>query len=384
MIIQYTFGFDPHSLFVVNAISLAAFAVAFFFAWIKQRDKTYWLLWMWANGVLSGSFIVFASVNRAHLTDFALANCLLILGIALRQQAVRVFFHREVSVWTPLIAVAVTLSIYLATPILGYGVVFAIVNAVIMVQIGLVVYELLKDRTESLPSRWGLAFAYGVVAFSSALRIIQGLFVNSGMLNLLPEDTLLTIHLLIASIHIVASGAFTISLAYERGISELRQMALRDPLTELYNRRAFELTLAKFKPADGAFAMVILDIDHFKRVNDDFGHAAGDIALKRCANILTRIFRKTDFIARIGGEEFVAILPETTMGEAYEYAERVRQAVEDDAFDHGGDVVRLTISAGVCQATAGSGSASDITRKADVSLYSAKNNGRNRVEMFAA
>lgn len=384
MMIQYAVGFDPHSLFVVNAISLAAFAVAFFFAWIKQRDKTYWLLWMWANVVLSGSFIVFAVVNRAHVTDFALANCLLILGIALRQQAARVFFHRKTSVLAPVIAVTLTIAIYLAAPILGYGVVFGIVNAVIMVQIALVVYELLRDRTESLPSRWGLAFAYSVVAFSSALRIVQGLFVNSDMMNLLPQDTLLTIHLLIASIHIVASGAFAISLAYERGISELRQMALRDPLTDLYNRRAFELTLAKMKPADGSFAMVILDIDHFKRVNDDFGHAAGDIALKRCANTLTRVFRKSDFIARIGGEEFVAILPETTMAEAYEYAERARQAVEEDAFEHGGDVVRLTISAGVCQATAEAGLSSDITRKADVSLYSAKNNGRNRVEMFAA
>lgn len=384
MMIQYAVGFDPHSLFVVNAISLAAFAVAFFFAWIKQRDKAYWLLWMWANVVLSGSFIVFATVNRAHVTDFALANCLLVLGIALRQQAARVFFHRKTSVLAPVIAVGLTIAIYLAAPVLGYGFVFGAVNAVIMGQIALVVHELLRDRTENLPSRWGLAFAYSVVAFSSGLRIVQGLFVNSDMMNLLPQDTLLTIHLLIASIHIVASGAFAISLAYERGISELRQMALRDPLTELYNRRAFELTLAKFKPADGSFAMVILDIDHFKRVNDDFGHAAGDIALKRCASILTRVFRKSDFIARIGGEEFVAILPETTMTEAYEYAERARKAVEEDAFEHGGDVVRLTISAGVCQATAESGLSSDITRKADVSLYSAKNNGRNRVEMFAA
>lgn len=129
--------------------------------------------------------------------------------------------------------------------------------------------------------------------------------------------------------------------------------------------------------------LILLDIDHFKRVNDDYGHEAGDIALKRCANILTTIFRKKDVVARIGGEEFAVILPDTTLNDAYDYAERVRKAVEDDAFEHESDIVRLTISAGVCQTVAGVTSLADIAKKADSSLYVAKNKGRNRVEIFA-
>ncbi len=384
MIIQYILNFDAQSLFVANSISLGAFAVAFFFAWLKQRDKTYWLYWMTANIILTLSFIVFASADRSQITHYAAANLLFVLGVALRWQAVRMFFYRPPCFIAILGICAFTALIYILHTYWDYNFIFGAVNAIILTEFILILHELFRDRSESLPSRWGLAFAYGIMAMSTALRIIQGWFVDAQILHFLPQDTLLTVHLLLGSVHIVASGTFAISLAYERGLFELRQMTLRDPLTDLYNRRAFEVALAKFRPADGSFALIILDIDHFKRINDLFGHDAGDIALKRCAAILNRMFRKTDFIARIGGEEFVVIMPETTMQEAFDFAERAREAIEEDVFEHGGNLIRLTISAGVCQAAAGTASITDITKRADASLYSAKNNGRNRVEIYAA
>ncbi len=383
MLIQYMADIEPNSLFTVNAISLAAFAIAFFCIWLKQRDRTYWLYWVAANAVLSVGFIIFVVIDRSQMLQLILVNVVLATGIALRWQAIRSFFYRKNYIEINFLIILIVLLPYLFSSYLTNGFIFGFVNLIFLVEIVLVLRELVRPNGETLPSRWGLAIAYSLVAAAFVARVIQGWVTSPANMKLLPNDGLLAVILLVMSIHIVASGAFAISMAYERGISELKQMALLDPLTGLYNRRAFELTLAERDPADGSLALILLDIDHFKRINDQFGHAAGDIALQRFANILMTIFRQKDFIARIGGEEFAVILPDTTMNEAYEFAERVRKTAENDAFEHSDGIVRLTISAGVCQAAADVTSFSDMTKKADISLYIAKNNGRNRVEIFA-
>ncbi|WP_376710226.1 GGDEF domain-containing protein [Pseudochrobactrum lubricantis] len=383
MLIQYMADIEPNSLFTVNAISLAAFAIAFFCIWLKQRDRTYWLYWVAANAVLSVGFIIFVVIDRSQMLQLILVNVVLATGIALRWQAIRSFFYRKNYIEINFLIILIVLLPYLFSSYLTNGFIFGFVNLIFLVEIILVLRELVRPNGETLPSRWGLAIAYSLVAAAFVARVIQGWVTSPANMKLLPNDGLLAVILLVMSIHIVASGAFAISMAYERGISELKQMALLDPLTGLYNRRAFELTLAERDPADGSLALILLDIDHFKRINDQFGHAAGDIALQRFANILMTIFRKKDFIARIGGEEFAVLLPDTTMNEAYEFAERVRKTAENDAFEHSDGIVRLTISAGVCQAATDVTSFSDMTQKADISLYIAKNNGRNRVEIFA-
>ncbi|MBX8824497.1 GGDEF domain-containing protein [Ochrobactrum sp. SFR4] len=383
MPIQYLADIDPNSLFTVNAISLAAFAIAFFCIWLKQRDRTYWLYWVAANTVLSVGFTAFVIIDRTKMLQLIVVNSFMVMGIALRWQALRSFFYRKNYIEINLLIILILLLPYLFSAYLSNRFIFGFVNFIFLVEIILVIRELVRPNGETLPSRWGLIIAYGIVGGAFVSRVLQGWILGPQNMTLLPQDGFLTAMLLIISVHIVASGAFAISIAYERGISELKQMALLDQLTGLYNRRAFELTLAERDPADGSLALILLDIDHFKRINDQFGHAAGDIALQRFSGILMTVFRKKDFIARIGGEEFAVILPDTAMSEAYEFAERVRQAAENDAFEHGDGIVRLTISAGVCQAVAGVTSFSDMTKKADISLYIAKNNGRNRVEIFA-
>lgn len=383
MIIQYITNIDPNSLFIVNAISLSAFATAFFCIWLKQRDRLYWLYWVAANVVMAIGFTAFVVIDRTQMMQLIIVNGFMVMGIALRWQALRSFFYRKNYIEINLLILLVLLLPYIFSSYVTNSFIFGFVNLLFFFEIILVVRELIRPNGETLPSRWGLVIAYGIVGVAFIARVVQGWVTGPNNMTLLPNDALLTILLLTISVHIVASGAFAISIAYERGISELKQMALLDPLTELYNRRAFELALTDRKLDSAVLTLILLDIDHFKRVNDDYGHEAGDIALKRCANILTTIFRKKDVVARIGGEEFAVILPDTTLNEAYDYAERVRKAVEDDAFEHESDIVRLTISAGVCQTVAGVTSLADIAKKADSSLYVAKNKGRNRVEIFA-
>ncbi len=124
-----------------------------------------------------------------------------------------------------------------------------------------------------------------------------------------------------------------------------------------------------------------MDIDHFKRVNDTYGHSTGDTVLNSFAQILEKSSRITDYIARYGGEEFVAILPETSLSKAEELAERVRcQVAEHPIPLNDGKVLRLTISIGIAFFPEHGQSRHDLLEAADSAMYAAKNNGRNQVK----
>ena len=163
-----------------------------------------------------------------------------------------------------------------------------------------------------------------------------------------------------------------------------RQLAITDGLTKIYNHRFFqELFEKEYKRSDRyntVFSMIMLDIDHFKRINDTYGHLCGDEILKGLANLVKSCLRSMDIAARYGGEEFAMLLPETSGIEARQTAERIRRAIEEYTFmgtDHG---LHITVSQGVATyPSPGVHERADIIAKADEALYEAKNSGRNRV-----
>lgn len=158
------------------------------------------------------------------------------------------------------------------------------------------------------------------------------------------------------------------------------QEARTDPLTNLPNRRALEYEMvrvvAQHRRTSLAFCMIIFDIDHFKRVNDQYGHMVGDQLLKCVSRRLESLFRHTEFIARYGGEEFVAILPKTTLEEACKAADRVRLESARSPYKVGELDLAVTFSIGVKEATRGE-TEKDVFQKADKALFAAKNGGRN-------
>ncbi len=162
---------------------------------------------------------------------------------------------------------------------------------------------------------------------------------------------------------------------------QAERMAAIDPLTHAYNRRTFsellEQEIKKVDRNDRSFSMVMLDIDHFKRINDTHGHDAGDYVLKRMAKLIRENIRDEDILSRYGGEEFVIILPERNLKGARAVAERIRKLIENASFDKVGHV---TISAGVSDFMQGDNKES-VFKKADNALYIAKNGGRNRVSV---
>jgi diguanylate cyclase (GGDEF)-like protein len=163
--------------------------------------------------------------------------------------------------------------------------------------------------------------------------------------------------------------------------------ALTDSLTSLANRRAFDAELTR-RVAESArygapLSLMLLDIDHFKQFNDQYGHHAGDLVLIEVAKALKAVMRIPDFVARYGGEEFAIIMPHTAMEQIPLCAERVRARIEETRCDFEGQSLQVTASAGVAQFIRGQKSG-DLLRCADDALYAAKHAGRNRVHFCAA
>ncbi|MED5606418.1 GGDEF domain-containing protein [Pseudomonas sp. JH-2] len=171
---------------------------------------------------------------------------------------------------------------------------------------------------------------------------------------------------------------------FQASIEDQRQKALTDPLTGLPNRAALserlELEVARVQRFGGELLLAVLDVDHFKRINDDYGHLAGDKVLKIIAGELAKRLRKTDFIARFGGEEFVVLLPSTPLDGGRQLLEALRTAVERIPFHFKGEPLVITCSAGLTQFRTGERNEVAFER-ADQALYRAKRGGRNRLEM---
>lgn len=169
---------------------------------------------------------------------------------------------------------------------------------------------------------------------------------------------------------------------------ELQRLATQDPLTGLCNRRAFQQAmgrdLSRASRARKPLSVVILDIDHFKRVNDTHGHAGGDAVLKAVSAVLSGAVRQGDVVARWGGEEFALILPETPAEGARVLADRLRAAVEETVVVYDGVSIQISASFGVASAdVVAPGMADRLLTAADEALYKAKAAGRNRVMMAA-
>lgn len=169
---------------------------------------------------------------------------------------------------------------------------------------------------------------------------------------------------------------------------ELTQLSLTDPLTGLYNRRHFEgimeSELAMYARHGEPCCLLLLDIDHFKRVNDTYGHKVGDLVLRQVAHTLERCLRKTDVLCRIGGEEFLVLCRRTDRADGRKIADELRRQIERTAVDVDRTRIQVTVSVGLTALPpdGAAPSAEECFRRADAALYSSKAAGRNRISDF--
>jgi diguanylate cyclase (GGDEF)-like protein len=168
-------------------------------------------------------------------------------------------------------------------------------------------------------------------------------------------------------------------------LEDLEKQAENDGLTGLLNRKTFQARLTSvLSRLDGRYpcAVAMLDIDHFKRINDSYGHPAGDEVLRKISSVIRKTVRKVDMAGRYGGEEFVLYLHDTDETRAFQVAERLRMMIRQTGFVFNGKEIGVTASLGVSCYPAHGGGSEELLKHADVALYASKQAGRDRTTVY--
>ena len=243
-------------------------------------------------------------------------------------------------------------------------------------------HELYRDRAEKLNSRWP---SIVVFASFSLLMLVRAMLVEIAPfpIGALPLDPVwLGVFMWLVFGHATFGAVLFIGLTWERREAAQRNYAMQDPLTGLFNRRAladFGDRMSRRRAGlRNAMAILVLDLDHFKSINDRFGHEAGDRMLKAFGDMAEQSIRTSDQMFRMGGEEFCAVLPDTSVTEAVAIAERIRQGFAAVMIETAAGPAHTTVSIGVA-ATQYAVEIDVLLAAADAALYEAKARGRNRV-----
>ena len=217
-----------------------------------------------------------------------------------------------------------------------------------------------------------------------ALRMTVVVLRDGPLESFAPTTLQVGVFLVATLVSFSLSLAFAVLLLRTKEL-DLKYLARHDPLTGLGNRYGMEEAaareIARTERYGNPLSVIIVDLDHFKRLNDEFGHHDGDQALKRVSDLLLDNIRDADMVFRLGGEEFLILLPDTGIDEAERVAERIRRNLETQSVTlAGGRERRITASFGVTEYRPGDQTWSGLVREADDAMYAAKRNGRNRVE----
>ena len=353
-------------------------------AWTQMRAPAL-LWWSAASGVYAVAIGALAfGVSSGSAVVMAIASGIAVLPPVLVFGGVRRFNHRP----TRLLLLAAGPAAWIAAgaiPFPGGPELPATVASFAMwgVYLGAAVAELWRGRREYLAARWPLAGFFALHALIFLIGVADRLTSNVlGQVITPLSSAFSTIHFE-ALIYIIGTSVFMVLICKERSERGHIIAARNDSLTGISNRGAFlenaERVLHRCFTEGRSFSLILFDLDHFKRINDAFGHDVGDDVLRIFADTTRSVLRPNDLFGRYGGEEFCVVLPGATIEAAFVIAERVRHKFAEAGEFIDGRPLHATASAGV--ATAASLTALDvIIRAADQSMYRAKSLGRNRVE----
>lgn len=226
----------------------------------------------------------------------------------------------------------------------------------------------------------------GLIVLTMLMRASAALFFSLDIASILQGNLVQTLTFMVSFMATLVSSFGFVFMAKERADFANVRLANQDPLTGAANRRAvleaLESQLSKAQRQRTPLALLMLDIDHFKRVNDQHGHLAGDQVLRHFVHVVRQRLRATDMLGRYGGEEFLLLLPDTDLAGAQQLAQQLCQAVQAAPCDWQGQPIAVTVSIGVACTGAGHSSGWEaLLQAADQALYRAKDNGRNRFEV---
>ncbi len=343
--------------------------------------------WSLANCACCGAWLFFALRGSVpEIVSILFGNALLLWAALSFDHAVHDFWGRRYRrrwYWMPPLVVVALLILTTVVP--SFNARTVLVSSLLALVLGRGGFFLGRlSAAQRTPGSRATQLSFLLAAAISVFRIIDTALVRRGQsVNIFDQSSFeLTLNVG-ACVGIVVLTVSFMTMCNERLSDEFRRLATLDPLTEINNRRAIEeIALRELDRArrDGRpVSLLVFDIDHFKEINDRHGHEAGDAALKSVVEVLRRSLRSHDLIGRIGGEEFVAVLPSTTLAEAERIAERSRQAIEANQTTSLGTSFRFTTCIGVAELGAPPEAYKEWLARGDLALYEAKRAGRNRV-----
>lgn len=376
------------TLFLVMIVTGATLAV--FVTVAAGRDGHDGLnLWASGLGLHTVAYILFAQRGRiSDLVTIVIANVMLAATFALFAEALYQFQHRPPPrwrIWLPVVLVAV--SFYLLrqadVPRLMLG------PFIFAVQCSLVLFALWQKRRETIGrGQYFVAAAFVLVIGVFLVRFAALATGSVDTLSLGASNSVQAFSFLASIVCLIILSLGLVVMTKERSDERNRVLAMQDELTGLTNRRSIlgtlDQQLAMARRNGQPLSLLMLDLDHFKRVNDSFGHLAGDAVLRQVAAGIASRLRAQDVAGRYGGEEFLVILPGTTIDGAVQLAEELRTSIAAGRIEIGdGHAITITISIGVSGGVPAAGQrVEDLIDGADRALYSAKENGRDRVERW--
>ena len=379
------------TLLIIAALLTALVTTVLYAVWSFNRNIPGLRLWM--VSFLLGSVFSVSLLVRDWFPDVVavvISQGSVSLAAYLCLMASRMYMgRRPFSHWYAVLGIGALMvaSVYFTVvqPHLGMRFVF--------VGLGAGICFLLTARTMAdggvrrVPARYLFALVAGLNGLFLLLRpalfklapVAPGGLPDAGLVTLVSQFVLLE-----AIVAVVLLGFGALMLANEFITSELRHLAEMDPLTNVFNRRAFLTLLDKAISAaqrtGTAVPVLVMDLDHFKNINDTWGHRAGDDVLRHFVMLAHRCLRKEDVMGRLGGEEFAIFLPNASAAGALAVAERLRALVEAQPVATGPQSIPLTVSVGVTLCAHGDAAGAALQR-ADEAMYLAKERGRNRVEV---
>ena len=378
---------DVNTLFMVTIYVEAILGLLLLFAWVQNIAIRAVAWWGFAHLIRAASVTLFGMYGSApDLITIDLANVLLFTSFAVTWTGARVFDGRPIEP-IYLVTGAVLWLLVSRLPVLADAVEMRalLASGIVTAYTWLTAYEFWRGRSEPLVSRWPaifMLFAHG------ALFLLR-----TPLASLLPwspgTDVLGSVWLTVLSFEALL---FTISIAFillamakERTELRHRTAAMLDPLTGIANRRAFLHEAAQLAKRHSArprpTAVLVIDLDHFKSINDRFGHALGDRVLEIFTDTARQTMRASDLIGRLGGEEFAAVLTDTSCEKAMAVADRIRESFAQAAQDVDNHPVGATVSIGLVHCEEAALDIAALLAQADQALYYAKERGRNRVEV---
>jgi diguanylate cyclase (GGDEF)-like protein len=378
---------DVNTLFMVTIYVEAILGLLLLFAWVQNTAIQAVAWWGFAHLIRAASVVLFGMYGAVpDLISIDLANAMLFTAFAVTWTGARVFDGRPVEP-VYMVTGAVLWLLVCRLPVLNEAVDTRVLLAsgIITAYTWLTAYEFWRGREEQLVSRWPaifMLFAHGALFL---LRTPLVALLPWSITNHVYGSVWLTVLSFEALLFTISIAFILLAMAKERTELRHRTAAMVDPLTGIANRRSFlheaDLIAKRHLGNPRPTAVLLIDLDHFKSINDRFGHALGDRVLEIFTETARQSIRSTDLIGRLGGEEFAAVLYDTGRDKAMAVADRIRDSFALASQEVEGRPVCATVSIGVVHCEAAMLDMPQLLAQADQALYFAKENGRNRVEV---